>query len=266
MGIPVAIDEAPRWGHRAYGHTWNVVLDKNGKCIPFGGAEKNPGEHDAILDYVKVGKIFRNRFARQPGNLLEVVDDIQNIPPLFYRMNLEDVTHEYVKVGNVLLDDLEVESDDKIAYICLYNGAKWRPIHWSLLERKNAEFMSMDKNNFLYLPATYKNEMVFPIGEPFVFTKSGEIKGIHTTGELHKELIMTHCNKMFDETLRDGSVREYPVKKDYRYRLAYWKDNWIYLQSQTADTSYVKYTNVPKGALYKLEYLIMEIPDSDHLL
>ncbi len=257
QGIPVAIDEAPHWAHRAYGHTWNVVLNKDGVCIPFGGAEKNPGEHDAILSYVKVGKIFRNCFARQPGNLLEQVDDVQNVPPLFYRVNLKDVTQEYVDVGNILLNDLKLKTDpdDEVAYICIYNGGQWRPIYWSSLDGNNAEFKNMDKNNVLYLPATYSNGRVNPVGKPFVYTKSEEIETIQNAGRYYKEVILKYNNKMFDETLRDGSVRDYPIKKDYRYRLAYWDDKWVYLNSQTADTSYLICKNVPKGTLYKLEYL-----------
>ncbi len=98
-GIPVCVDFTPQWPSRPHGHHWNVVLDNNGKNIPFMGAESNPG-YPCKDDYPKA-KVFRYTFGYQTESLFNLnLKYKEDIPSVFNTPFIKDVTEEYSNLYN----------------------------------------------------------------------------------------------------------------------------------------------------------------------
>ena len=138
VGIPVTIDECPFWAHRNSGHQWNVVLDESGKWIPFAGAEKNPDEFDIINDSMRVPKIFRYQYSKNPS-FYPPDRSKGDVPAAFIHPNRTDVTSEYVSTSEVDIN-LEKELHGDIVYLSVFNAFSWRIVAWSIVNDKRAHF------------------------------------------------------------------------------------------------------------------------------
>jgi hypothetical protein len=172
-GIPVAIDFTPQWPFRNMGHTFNVVLTKQGKNIPFMGVESNPGiPHKA--DHKKA-KMYRNTFAIQPQSLAMIAGKNDIIPPLFQNPRFIDVSDEYFQGVDVTVPLKKTEKRDKYAYICVFNNQSWVPIHWGKIEKGSVVFTKMGRD-IVYLPVSYREEGLVPATLPFLLTKEGTVK------------------------------------------------------------------------------------------
>ncbi|MBL4879783.1 MAG: transglutaminase domain-containing protein, partial [Oleispira sp.] len=143
MGLAVAIDECPVWAHRNSGHQWNSFLDTNNKWIPFGGAEKNPDEFDAINDSVKAPKVFRHTFSVQE-NFGPPLENYNDIPQLFHNKTRIDVTKEYVDTLDVTIEitDNDLSPNDYL-YLAVFNAEEWKIVSWAKLDKGKALFNDM---------------------------------------------------------------------------------------------------------------------------
>ncbi len=248
IGIPVALDECPFWGHRNSGHKWNVVLDNSGKWIPFGGAETNPFQFISINDSVKAPKIFRYTFSHNssfqpPGT------DLEDLPPVFKSANRIDVTKDYVSTSDVAIE-LNLETDKgKILYLSIFNGMTWRIIAWSKIEDGRALFSDIGNDSIVYLPVLYQNGKSIPVGQPIVLTENSCVEIIADESKV-QDLHLPLYNKFFGGAWNVG----FPEISD-EFELLYWNNQWVSVGKTIADDNgQLNYSRVPTGALYLLKF------------
>lgn len=171
-GIPVAIDFTPQWAARASGHSWNVILPNNGKCIPFSGVGSDPGEPH--MPDERMAKVYRQTYAINPAveELIESEKE-ENLPKTFKTPFFKDVTSEYMHCSDIVL---KIEKcKNKFVYLSVFNNRDWFPIAFSKIKNGKAVFKDMGRD-VVYLPVSYEDGETKPIGEPFLLTARGEIK------------------------------------------------------------------------------------------
>lgn len=172
-GIPVAYDFTPQWPFRSMGHTWNSLLANNGKGIPFGGTESNPGEPHKLED--KMAKVFRRTYAA--NHELELLQKKEEyIPTTFRTPFIKDVTPEYMDCTDVTI---EVDGEDgRYVYLSVFDNFSWVPIAFAAIKDGKACFRNMGRN-IAYLPVRYeKDNTPIPANVPFVLTARGNIQKI----------------------------------------------------------------------------------------
>lgn len=171
-GIPVCVDFTPQWPSRPHGHHWNVVLDNNGKNIPFMGAESNPG-YPCKDDYPKA-KVFRYTFGYQTESLFNLnLKYNEDIPPVFNTPFIKDVTEEYSKCVNICVEVKNNTANKHFAYLAVFNNQKWIPIAFAPIVNGKAIFKRMGRNA-VYLPSTWEGACK-PISVPILVKSNGDI-------------------------------------------------------------------------------------------
>lgn len=184
-GIPVAIDYVPQWPFRNMGHSWNVLLDNNGKNQIFTGCESRIGiPHNE--DHKKA-KVFRKTYAIN-RELEELLDTEGYIPKNIESICIKDVTDEYAKTFNIdITIDQEIKS--KYIYLAIFDNKEWSPIHWGKLLGKKARFFKMG-SNIVYLPVSYDENGIKHLSAPFLLTPHGEINKITPNMKNKQDLII----------------------------------------------------------------------------
>ena len=171
-GIPVAIDFTPQWPDRKSGHSWNVVLSSNrGKNVSFVGTMNNPGA-DFFSDS-KMAKVFRHTFAANK-ELVDINLYPSNVPNVFRNIFIKDVTEEYIKTIDI---SVPTNSNDKYVYLCVFDNNEWRAVAWGQVKNRMAYFKKIGKN-IVYLPVSYSNNKMSPVGSAFLLDEQGKIKPI----------------------------------------------------------------------------------------
>ncbi|MBN1948771.1 MAG: transglutaminase domain-containing protein, partial [Candidatus Cloacimonetes bacterium] len=141
LGIAVTSDYTPYWANSDNNHAWNALITPAGEAIPFMGAEAEPGLYRLGG---KLAKVYRKTFSAQPGNLAFRINSDYKVPAWLSGKNYLDVTAFYTDVSDVILT-LEPSRIDsaKFAYLCVFNGGEWQPIHWGEIIDNQVTFSAM---------------------------------------------------------------------------------------------------------------------------
>jgi len=169
MGIPVAQDIILQWPYRNIGHSWNVVLNKDGKNIMFLAAEDSPGVPHKPL--TKKGKVYRNNYSVNKKSLAILKKDQEIIPGFFSSANLMDVSQEYFKGYDVAIDTKQVPNAQHV-YLSVFNNRIWVPIGWASNKQGIAAFKDFEPG-IVYLPTIFSAEGNQPFGAPFLLNEDG---------------------------------------------------------------------------------------------
>ncbi|MCX6225309.1 MAG: hypothetical protein NTV01_11280 [Bacteroidia bacterium] len=248
FGIPVAIDECPFWAHRNSGHSWNVVLDTLGKWVPFGGAETNPFEFTAINDSVKVPKIYRHLFSKNPL-FQPPFKTLTDIPALFRSPNLLDVTDEYVETSSVTIHPGNSSGKGKrILYLAVFNSNEWCIVAWSNIKRGKARFAHLGNHSIVYLPVYYLDGRIIPAAPPFVLTPE-KAAPINPDSLNVQNVALPLYNKFYAEDWKTG----FP-EASWELELLYWNNRWVSVGKTKTDQELLKYRNIPSNELYLLRF------------
>ena len=199
-GIPVCVDFTPQWPTRPHGHHWNVVLNNNGRAVPFMGSESNPG-YPCKSDYV-YGKVYRYTYEYQKESLFEHNKNIgEPTPPVLTNPFIKDVTGDYTKGVDV---SVSISTDRHFAYLAAFNNQGWTPIAWAGETLPTPSFKGGEKKQYtfrnvgrgaVYLPVTWENDRAVAADYPILIKENGE-----------QEYIQPDKNKTFSLTL----TRKYP--------------------------------------------------------
>lgn len=199
-GIPVCVDFTPQWPTRPHGHHWNVVLNNNGRAVPFMGSESNPG-YPCKSDYV-YGKVYRYTYEYQKESLFEHNRTIgEPTPPVLTNPFIKDVTGDYTKGVDV---SVSINIGKHFAYLAAFNNQGWTPIAWGEETLPNPSFKGGEKKQYtfrnvgrgaVYLPVTWENDRAVAADYPILIKENGE-----------QEYIKPDKNKTFSLTL----TRKYP--------------------------------------------------------
>lgn len=173
LGIPAAIDFTPHWGNRSQAHEWSVLIDTDGKGVPF-YMGRIPGDTTNAFNGYKKPKVLRNCFSvdRQADAIIK-----QSALPEPWLMFpcYEDVTSEYGPVSDV---ERAVPADFQnrgVAYICVFDNRQWVPVYWGEIAKGKVVFKNMARD-IMYMAAVVNEEgRIQPFGNPFSIDPSGTI-------------------------------------------------------------------------------------------
>lgn len=256
-GLAVTSDYTPAWGDCGNNHAWNAILTPDGKVIPFMGAESNPGDYRLAH---KFAKVYRKTYGKQLQNLAFQPHKQEKIAPWLAGKNYVDVTAEYGPVCNVT-QKLSFPAPDTIdiAYICVFNGGEWTPIHWG---RRSADgivtFTDMAKNVVL-LVGLYVDSKIQPISEPFLIGEDCAIKPLTADSSATTKLELSSTTARVLEVSTDGVVKKPPTPGTV-YELFYWRNSWQSVGKATAGSEPIVFEKVPSGCLY---WLVADGSDKD---
>lgn len=190
-GIPVVEDFTPQWPFLDLGHSWNVLLANNGKHIPFGGAESNPGEPHKLGE--KMAKVYRRIYALDE-DMMDLLVSEKHVPKTFQTPYIKDVTTEYMATR-----DIEISIDSKgskYAYLAVFNNPSWIPVAFAKIKGNTVRFKDLG-SNVLYLPVCYSENEVQPVGNPFILTSKGRIEMITPNKEVLQSMTLYRKYPLF---------------------------------------------------------------------
>lgn len=238
QGICASTDLIPYWATSSGGHTLNYIQTENNEKKHFDILFKELDEFKLIRE---PGKVFRQTFSKQK-NALASLTDTNSIPKCILRQkNIIDVTTEYWKTTNVVVDLFDnKDNPPKIVFAYTLNYSQWKPTWWSKTENGKATFTNMCKG-VVYLPAYYKDGKISYAGNPIA------------VGYNHTQILNA-------DTINRRSVviknREHylNILPNTKYRLFFWNNKWsfvgTYITKEKEDA--LKFNKVPKNALFVL--------------
>ena len=176
LGIPSAIDFTPNWGNRSQGHTWNVIINPDGKSTPFFMGSV-PGDTAHYSYSYSKAKVFRRRFSLN-RDMAETFARERHVPSLFRSLNIIDVTDEYYENPVDVERPVPAEyADRKVAYICVFDNANWVPVHYGKIRNGKVMFNCMGPD-IVYMAAVCDEGGIRPFGNPFLVAGDGSVTDI----------------------------------------------------------------------------------------
>lgn len=171
-GIPVVMDFTPQWPFLDLGHSWNVLLANDGKNVPFGGAESNPGEPHKLGE--KMAKVYRRTYSLN-NEMYDLLKSEKYVPQALQTLFIKDVTAEYMRTCDIKLN---IEANgSKYAYLAVFNNPTWIPIAFAKIKGNTVFFKDVGMN-VLYLPVCYTENGIRPVGNPFILNHKGNVETI----------------------------------------------------------------------------------------
>lgn len=190
LGIPAAYDFTPHWGNRSGSHSWSVLIDKDGKTVPFYMGNMPGDTAHYFYSYLKP-KVFRYRYSLNK----EIVNDFQSeksIPSLFACPRYTDVTDQYYNTIDVVREVPDEYRNRNLAYICVFDNRNWVPVYYGKITGDKVTYKDMGRG-IVYMSAVYEDNKIIPFGNPFVVTQNGMIEDIQC--DKNKKITMTLTRK-----------------------------------------------------------------------
>ncbi|MFM8386813.1 MAG: transglutaminase domain-containing protein [Planctomycetia bacterium] len=168
LGLATAADYTPWWAHSDNNHAWNVLLDVQGRG-------RDPAQAHAA-------KVFRKTWSIQRDSLPFLLPPGREAPTRFLGAKAcIDVTDQYGPTSDVrVLLDPAVAWAERFAYLCVFNGGEWKPIHWAapgqVRDGSLAVFTNMGRGGtrgILYLPAVHDGKEVKAAAAPLLLHPDG---------------------------------------------------------------------------------------------
>lgn len=258
IGVPTTVDFTPEKGNSKQGHSWNTLQINDTSFIaydPFWTGiqtdhrfRKISGYHNAEYankdDCKRFAKIYRQTFLPTSWNEPLVTDQRGNVPELFREPRLMDVSDQYFEPHHISVDLLS-ETEDKYAYLCVYNYG-WKAVAWGHVAAQKASFKDVG-HEVLYLVCAYENHKLTPLSHAFYLNNDERITYFipeETKNEL--ELFEYHVGIC-------GSTDPFNLFSGEPFTLKYWKDGeWVVggvVKGDSKKQSLV-FNNIPAEGLY----------------
>ena len=237
--IPAVVDFTPWWADRDNNHAWEVILDAQG--------------HGKARLLSRAAKVYRKTFAIQHDSLAYRAGKGVKLPRYLNSKNYKDATDQYVETTDVTVRlEGEKPAGTRFAYVCVFNGGKWRPIHWGELDGDRATFTKLGRH-IAYLPAYYIDEQVVPAGPPFILTRDGNVRALTGDGDNTLTIELTVIKPEVPDADMQITKPMFVVEPGKTYELFVWGDGeWDSLGKQVAGDEPVSFDSVPAGRLYWL--------------
>ena len=235
-GVAVASDYTPHWAKSGNNHAWSVVIGADGKgYAPISGV---------------AAKVYRKTFSEQLDSLGAKLEEGEKAPRWLKGKYYKDVTDSYVTTTDV---ELELNpSEEKYAYLCVFNSGNWKAIQWSDIYSNVANFRGMGRD-ILYLPSFYIDEKLVPAGLPFILHKDGSIRAVTSDGE--KVSVSTNESTSDRVTFKGRTDESFlvPLKDGASYKLHEWlKDDWKEIATAIGTEQSMQFSELTSDGLYWL--------------
>ncbi len=255
MGIPVALDYVPYWGHTKGSHIWNVIFDSLGNAHHFQGGLEPVGEYQILkTKTVQPPKIFRHTYSKQIHN-----PEFNNTgaPDIFEKGNFIDVTNHYYPTSDVVLQIENTGSSDLI-FLCVFNGGKWKPVYYGHVSGSKVTFKGMGRGN-IYIPARYEGNRLQFIHSPFKLKIDGEIEFIEGKGK-EPNLQNTKLSIYNQGVWLLDSIQE-----ETSYDLFVWKENqWeLFEHFESGNSNFLIVPQMPSDGLFIFDILSQSAKTDD---
>jgi len=238
-GAMLASDYTPWWPDRDNNHAWEVILDAEGRgTAPLSN---------------RAAKVYRKSFAHQPASLGASKPDGEVIPRWLEGTHFRDVTAEYVPVSDLPVEATRPRrSATALAYLCVFNGGEWRPIHWARLENSAATFTAMGRN-IAYLPVTNDAQGIDALAEPFILTTEGERRVLDGRSLRTTTLELSAAPAVAAEANAQTARPTLQLEMGRGYELFVWQDGaWRTVGHITAAETSTVFENLAIDRLYWL--------------
>lgn len=174
-GLPVALDFTPQWPFRSSGHSWNTLLDKTGKNIPFMGGESNPGY--PCKPGSKMAKVYRKTFAYQHQSLYDLNLEIREIVPDFLDTPfIKDVSDDYFQGVDIHVALCGENLRKKhFLYLSVFNNQQWIPVDYSLIDSLGIGTFHNMGRGIIYLPTYWGHAGSYGASDPIEVLDNGDV-------------------------------------------------------------------------------------------
>ncbi|MBN2446682.1 MAG: hypothetical protein JXO22_08150, partial [Phycisphaerae bacterium] len=230
-------DYTPWWADRDNNHAWQVVLDENGNG------------HAGLSN--RAAKVYRKTYSIQRDSLGFIKHDDEQVPRWLSGTNYVDVTAQYRETSDVTIELGDDRPAGRFAYVCVFNGGEWRPIHWGEIARDRVTFTNLGRD-IAYLPAYYVDEEVVPAAPPFILARDGEVLPLIPDGASPLTIELRGTVPETPDADTRVSRPAIDVKLGQAYELFVWEDGWRSLGKLVAIEQSVFFEIVPGGGLYWL--------------
>lgn len=176
LGIPAAYDFTPHWGNRSSSHSWSVLINEQGKSVPY-YMGNFPGDTAHYFNSYIKPKVFRYRYSINKQMALDMKYET-SVPDIFQNPHFTDVTDEYCTTSDIVRPVPEQIKNKRIAYICVFDNRNWVPVHYGTIQGGMVTFKSMGRG-IVYMAGLYEDGGIVPFGNPFILTEEGDIKDLH---------------------------------------------------------------------------------------
>lgn len=212
-----ASDYTPWWAASDNNHAWEVVLDAQGE-----GRAGLAG---------RAAKVYRKTFAHQAESLAAITQSHEVVPRWLSGSHYIDVTAQYQPTSDVTVEIVaksELLDGQRFAYLAVFNGGAWRPIHWghvtnSATGGKAATFQAMGRN-ICYLPMLHIKGEDIPAGVPFILDLDGVVHPLAATASADASLVASTTKPDIQDPDTGHIKARTLVKPDAAYELFVWKD------------------------------------------
>ena len=233
-----ASDYTPWWAASDNNHAWEVVLDANGQ-----GRAGLAG---------RAAKVYRKTFASQPDSLASIKRDDEVVPKWLASAHYIDVTAQYQLTSNVTVALDTIPDGHRFAYIAVFNGGSWKPIHWARIEHGRAVFTALGRN-ICYLPMYHDNGDDRPAGAPFVLDVDGVVHALAATGAADASLLASTTKPDIKDPDTGVIKARTVVKQGAAYELFVWKSGaWKSLGRIESGAGARSFEHLPGDGLYWL--------------
>ena len=169
IGVPVACDFTPNWTNHAMGHSWLSILSEGKTCPIMPGSSVSFGNHIRRNSY-RLSKAYRRLFGETGG----LIQDENDVPPLFLSKRIVDVTAQYIDVVDIQVPKrFPTDMPHKYAYLSVFDLKDWKAVAYGKRSGNGYEFRDMAPNA-VYLPMYYSKGEYRPAYYPVKIDERGE--------------------------------------------------------------------------------------------
>ena len=205
FGIPATIDYCPVLTDTNGSYLWTAVFKPDGSKILL---DIENGVLSNILKH-KITKVYRRTYSFDTSSLFLIKDVRENTPPYLGHYNYLDVSSEY---GQKLNYSTKTQSNNKYAYLAVYNDNKWRPIDWALNIKGSVNFENLGEN-IIYLPVFWNYSKIEAFYYPFCFYGG-------------KKHVFEASNSIREISVKQNSPTS-KLSAGMEYKTYYWNYKWI---------------------------------------
>lgn len=233
--MATSFDYVPAWATSTGRHIWNTIIDNQGRKVSFTAGEKHIGDFKLKRE---PGKVVRFTYSKQKNTVAYRLPP-EKIPDSYMRSsNYIDITDDYWKCRDIFCNLFP--SEQKYAYITVFNGMQWRPVYFGAVKNNTTVFKKM-ACGAIYLPMYYENDKLKNASYPILLDKEGKIN----------YLKINRNNKINITIPEKEHYLIYRANKTYK--LYYWDGKWILCgNKQIQSKRELTFSNIPSNTLYIL--------------